>query len=78
MPVSNEERKRLADKEIEMYYPNRIDPKNNLRSHPNWNMRDYIYLRDKGYSSEEIRAIWDRDAAQGKPAQKHLNGPENA
>jgi len=28
--------------------------------------------------SEEIRAIWDRDAAQGKPAQKHLNGPKNA
>jgi hypothetical protein len=40
MPVSNEERNRLADKEIEMYDPNRIDPKNNLRSHPNWNMRD--------------------------------------
>jgi len=61
-----------------MYDPNRIDPKNNLRSHPNWNMRDYIYLRDKGCSSEEIRAIWDRDAAQGKPAQEHLNGSENA
>jgi len=78
MTVSNEERNRLEYKEIEMYDPNRIDPKNNLRSHPNWNMRDYIYLRDKGYSSEEIRAIWDRDAAGGKPAQKHLNGSENA
>ena len=78
MPVVNEERKRLAHKEIEMYDPNTTDPKNNLRSHTNWNMRDYIYLRDKGYSSEEIRAIWDRDAAQGKPAQKHLIGPENA
>ena len=49
-----------------MYEPGRIDPENNLRSHPNWNMRDYIYLRDKGYSSEEIQAIWDRDAEHAK------------
>jgi len=55
-----------------MYNANRIDPKNNLRSHPMWNRNDWVYLREKGYTSEQIRAIWDRDAALGKPPQKHL------
>ena len=61
-----------------MYDPKRIDPQNNMRSHPLWNRNDWVYLRDKGYTSERIRAIWDRDLAMGKPAQKHLTGSRHA
>ncbi len=50
----------------------------NLKRHANYNAADLAYLREKGYTDAEILAIWDRDAALGKPAQKHLNGPENA
>jgi|GEM_PF-2959265 len=55
-----------------MYNTKRITPKNNLRNHTNWNHDDWAYLRDKGYTREQIRAIWDRDASLGQPAQKHL------
>jgi hypothetical protein len=61
MPVSNEELKRLSDKEIACT-----------------NRNDWVYLRDKGYTREQIRAIWDRDLALGKPAQKHLTGSRHA
>ena len=43
-----------------------------LQRHENWDATDHEYLRSKGYTDADILAIWDRDAASGKPAQKHL------
>ena len=43
-----------------------------IKRHTNYNAADYAYLQEKGYSDTEILAIWCRDAALGKPAQKHL------
>ena len=44
-----------------------------VKRHTNYNAADYAYLQEKGYSDAEILAIWDRDAALGKPAQRHLH-----
>jgi len=52
--------------------------KNAIQRHTNYHAADYAYLREKGYSDAEILAIWDRDAALGLPAQKHLNGCRHA
>lgn len=68
MRVSNTEGKRFINKEITM----KKNPTNNaIRSHTNYSYADYIYLCKKGYTNNEIIAIWNRDAALGKPAQLH-------
>ena len=46
-----------------------------IASHANYHPSDYAYLADKGYADDEILAIWDRDAAQGKGPQTHENNP---
>ena len=46
-----------------------------VKTHTNYNAADYAYLQEKGYSDAEILAIWDRDAALGKPAQEHTHNP---
>lgn len=51
---------------------------NAIENHANYHAADYDYLREKGYSDDEILAIWDRDAALGKPAQQHHNKPFNS
>jgi hypothetical protein len=56
----------------------RTNPNNAIQHHTNYHAADYAYLREKGYSDEEILAIWDRDAALGLPAQKHLTGTRPA
>lgn len=43
-----------------------------LVSHPMWSAADYRYLKGKGYTDEEIRALWDRDFKDGKePVQQN-------
>lgn len=44
---------------------------NDLHAHPMYAPDDLRYLRQKGYSDEEIRAFWDRDHAQGKAPCRH-------
>ena len=39
---------------------------NHLKNHKNFSAADYEYLSDKGHSDKEIKAIWDRDLAEGK------------
>ncbi|MFW5841553.1 MAG: hypothetical protein ACOCZE_13300 [Planctomycetota bacterium] len=46
-----------------------------IRIHANYSAADYAYLREKGYSDDEILAIWDRDRGLGKPAQLHTAKP---
>lgn len=38
-----------------------------LRNHSQWSSVDYLYFIQKGYTPEEISALWDRDAAVGLP-----------
>jgi len=47
----------------------------NLKEHANYNAADLAYLREKGYSDDEIAAIWDRDAQRGQGPQTHANAP---
>jgi hypothetical protein len=37
-----------------------------IKSHPMYSPSDLRYLRNKGYSDEQILAFWDRDHAMGK------------
>ncbi len=46
-----------------------------MKDHPNYNAVDLAYLREKGYSDDEIAAIWGRDADRGQGPQTHANGP---
>ncbi|UNA00761.1 putative portal protein [Edwardsiella phage vB_EpM_ZHS] len=49
-----------------------------LKSHPNYSEADFTYLKDKGYSPDEIRAIWDRDRKAGHgPQLGNKNSAEN-
>ena len=32
----------------------------NIKQHVNYNEADYSYLRNKGYTDDEILRIWDR------------------
>ena len=52
------------------------DAKNNaIQNHPNYHVDDYAYLKEKGYSDEEILTIWNRDADWGAGPQSHENNP---
>lgn len=42
-----------------------------LKKHPMWSDADHKYLKDKGYTHKEIKAIWDRDHAAGKGPVSH-------
>lgn len=39
---------------------------NYLKNHSNFSLADYTHLTGKGYTNREIKAIWDRDKAEGK------------
>jgi len=36
---------------------------------------DFKYLKSKGYTNKEIKAIWAEDKKQGKGPQLHTNKP---
>jgi len=42
-----------------------------IREHAMYSASDLRYLRDKGYSDEEILAFWDRDHAAGAEPVQH-------
>ncbi len=46
-----------------------------IQRHANYSSVDYDYLSEKGYSDNEILAIWDRDASLGKTAIKYFTKP---
>lgn len=50
--------------------------KQNIKDHPNYSKSDYDHLSKKGYSDKEIKAIWDRDKADGKDAVTHERKPD--
>lgn len=47
-----------------------------LAQHPMYSHSDYVHLRDKGYSNNEIKAFWDRDHAAGKVPVEHKTPPD--
>ena len=71
MRLLNDARNHHDAKEIDMT----MTTNNAITSHANYHPADYAYLADKGYADDEILAIWDRDAAQGKGPQTHENNP---
>ena len=68
MRLLNDARNHHDAKEIDMTMTT-------ITSHANYHPSDYAYLADKGYTDDEILAIWGRDAAQGKGPQTHENNP---
>jgi len=42
-----------------------------VMAHPNYSESDHKYLRDKGYSDDEIVKLWDRDRSMGKGSVEH-------
>ena len=47
-----------------------------MTSHPMHTKDDYAYLKKKGYSDKEIKAIWDRDMKAGKDPTHHDSVPD--
>lgn len=47
-----------------------------IRRHPLYSSSDLKYLRDKGYSDDEILAFWDRDHARGCKPVEHRPIPD--
>lgn len=47
-----------------------------LKSHSMWSLEDYNYLKGKGYTDEEIKGLWDRDASEGKDPVNHPEIPD--
>ena len=45
-----------------------------IKAHPMFTQADYMYFRNKGYTTNEILAFWDRDLSVGmKPVQVNKN-----
>lgn len=42
-----------------------------LQNHPMFSQDDYEYLRRIGYTNREIKALWDRDHANGAEPVNH-------
>lgn len=48
-----------------------------LEKHPMYAKEDFDYLKDKGYSPQEIKSLWDRDQKAGKgPNKVNKNSPK--
>ena len=71
MRLLNDARNHHDAKEIDMT----MTTNNAITSHANYHPADYTYLADKGYTDDEILAIWTRDAELGKGPQTHENNP---
>lgn len=42
-----------------------------LQNHQMFTAQDFNYLAAKGYTNQEIKALWDRDLAEGKEPVTH-------
>lgn len=49
-----------------------------LKKHAMWSQSDFDYFKAKGYSPEEIKEIWDRDAKAGHKPVEHKEAPDVA
>ena len=47
-----------------------------IATHPMYSATDYAYLRDRGYSKNEILCIWNRDLLLGKEPVQHQAAPD--
>jgi hypothetical protein len=47
-----------------------------LKQHAMWSQSDFDYFKAKGYSPDEIKEIWDRDAAAGHKPVEHKDAPD--
>lgn len=56
--------------------PKEKESRSNLKNHPMWSESDHAYFKGKGYTDNEIKAIWDRDHAAGHDPVVHKKAPD--
>lgn len=46
-----------------------------LKKHPMWSDSDFSYFKDKGYTHDEIKNLWDSDHKRGEKPLTHKKAP---